>query len=299
MKLPDFLCVGAAKAGSTTIHDVLDLHPEILLPASKELHFFDNDENYAKGSAWYESQFFEVEPGQITGEITPAYMSYEKVPARIHETLGDNVKLVFSLREPVARAYSEFHHNRRRGFFEGEFEDAIKWEFEKSDLSQWDRRKYSFISRGFYVRQIQRFLEIFPRENMFFIVMEEDLGERSDETFETLLHFLGVENCDIEAIRQSNKAYEPRSMMAQRFLYNDNSVRRWARSLIRSRRLRKKFRRLLLRLNTKRQPPQLLSAETIASVQDEYYRDEIRDLERLLHRDLSVWRSTTGLTGSE
>ena len=125
------------------IHDVLGQHPSVYLPLTKELHFFDDDSCYARGRDWYESNFAEARAGQVAGEATPAYMSYETTPQRILETLGVGVKLIFSLREPVARAYSEFLHNRRRGFIEGNFEDAIQWEFDSPDRPVWERRKDS------------------------------------------------------------------------------------------------------------------------------------------------------------
>ncbi len=287
--LPGFLCVGAAKAGSTTINDVLSQHQNIFLPPAKELHFFDNDEFYAKGADWYASHFKLASAGQVTGEVTPAYMSYESVPERIRMTLGDDVKIIFSLREPVARAYSEFLHNRRRGFIAAEFDEAIRWEFERTGLTRWERRKFSFISRGYYAQQISRFLEIFPRSNMFFIIMEEDFGSRSPETFAALLDFLGVEQRQLDFEKRSNVAYEPRSMAAQRMLFIENPVRRWARSLVRSEQVRQYLRRRLMWINARRSPPPVLTAEDRERLQGRFFATEIAELEKILGRDLSVW----------
>ncbi|MDH3380995.1 MAG: sulfotransferase domain-containing protein [Gammaproteobacteria bacterium] len=290
--LPEFLLVGAPKAGSTTIHDVLDQHDGIYLPVSKELHFFDDDSAYAKGREWYELHFSETRPGQIAGEVTPAYMSYQTTPQRVHETLGSDVKLIFTLREPVARAYSEFLHNRRRGFFEGNFEDAIRWEFESPDLPPWDRRKFSFISRGYYAHQISRFLKVFPRENMFFVILEEDLREKSRQTFLALQDFLGVDPQELDVRRRSNRAYEPRSMLAQRILHGENKLQRWARAIVKSGRLRQQIRRRLLGFNTARRRPPELSQELISRIQQRFFTAEIVELEKILRRDLSVWRET-------
>lgn len=289
--LPGFLCVGAAKAGTTTIYDVLSQHDSIFLPAAKELHFFDNDENFCKGVDWYASQFAAAPPGTLAGDITPAYMSYQQVPARIHKALGVDVKIIFSLREPVSRAYSEFLHNRRRGFFDAEFHDAIKWEFQRTELTPWQRRKFSFVSRGYYAEQISRFLDIFPRRNMFFIIMEEDFGLRSQETFTALLNFLNLEPQNMDFGKRSNVAYEPRSMAAQRMLFVENPIRRWARKLVQSERLRHALRRRLAAVNAKSSAPPALGSHDKYRLQAEYYSSEISALEELLQRDLSVWRN--------
>lgn len=288
---PDFLCVGTAKGGSTTIHDVLSRHPDIFLPQQKELHFFDSDENFFRGASWYESHFSGASKEMLVGEVTPAYMSYEDAPKRIEAVLGHDVKLIFTLREPVARAYSEFLHNRRRGFFEGEFKEAINWEFNRPDLSQWEKRKYSFISRGLYARQISRFLERFSRENMFFIIMEEDLGENSAATFERLFRFLGVDPVEIDAIPRSNKAYEPRSMGLQKLLFKDNFFKRMLRRVVKAGALRRRVRLRLAAWNSRKGASPVLSRAEIIALQEKYFARDIKELQDMLGRDLSVWKA--------
>lgn len=289
--LPEFLLVGAAKAGSTTIHDVLDQHRDIYLPAAKELHFFDDDSAYAKGRAWYESNFTHARAGQIAGEATPAYMSYPATAQRINETLGEDVKLIFSLREPVSRAYSEFLHNRRRGFLEGNFEEAIEKEFDAKDLSVWERRKFSFISRGYYARQISGFLKIFPRENMFFVILEEDLRDKCRETIISIQDFLGVQRQELDISKRSNPAYNPRSASGQRFLYADNWMRRLARTVVRSGRIRRRMRKTLIDLNASSDKPGSLPPEVVSRFQNRFFDSEIGELEEILQRDLSIWRT--------
>ena len=58
MSLPNFMCIGAAKSGTTTLYDILKQHPEIFIPAFKEPHFFDIPENYNNGIEWYEKNYF-------------------------------------------------------------------------------------------------------------------------------------------------------------------------------------------------------------------------------------------------
>ena len=90
---------------------------------------------------------------------------------------------------------------------------------------------------------------------MFFIIMEEDLGCHSQETFSALLDFLGVEHQQLDFSLRSNVAYEPRSMVVQRMLFMQNPIQRLARSLVQSRQLRQYLRRQLMRFNARRSPP--------------------------------------------
>ena len=92
---PVFVCVGAMKAGTTSLHDMLSRHPGIYLPADKELHFFDMDERYAQGIDWYLGTYFAAcPPGAVAGEITPSYMYIETVAQRMASDLGRRLKLV-------------------------------------------------------------------------------------------------------------------------------------------------------------------------------------------------------------
>jgi hypothetical protein len=294
MRLPDFLCIGAAKAGSTTLHEQLSLHPRLWLPDAKELHFFDNDENFDKGPSHYASYFAKAPDGRLLGEITPAYMSYSSAAARIFETLGPDTRLIVSLREPVARAYSEYLHNHRRGFIDCDFETAIGLESEVSSATEWERRKVSFISRGLYHAQISRFLEVFPRENLLFVVMEEDLFECLPATLNRIYAFLGVAAHEPVARTVFNKSYQPRSMFVQRMLFGDFPGRRLLRALLPSQKFRKQVRRTLAGANAQRSAPAPLSDETKQRLQEMYFADDMKKLEELIGRDLSCWQAAEG-----
>jgi len=124
--LPNFLCAGAAKCGTTSLHAILAEHPQIFLPQRKEIHFFENNGNYSKGLDWYSKYFKNANEKKVIGEITADYMFFDYVPERIIEALGKNIKIIFMLRNPVDRSYSEYLFNVRRGFFKGTFEEAIQ-----------------------------------------------------------------------------------------------------------------------------------------------------------------------------
>ena len=111
----------------------------------------------------------------------------------------------------------EYLHNHRRGYVEGDFESAVQKEFSAQDLSRWDRRRFSFLSRGNYATQVSSYLEQFPRENLFFVVIEEDFGPAMQGTLDRLCEFLGVPAMPLPDRTEFNAAYAPRSMGVQRF----------------------------------------------------------------------------------
>ncbi len=197
-KLPHFLVCGAMKAGSTSFFHYLNEHPQIYMYPKKEVHFFDRDEFYAKGISFYEKKFIRAKENQIIGEVTPGYMFLRKVPGRIKENLP-GAKLVFILRDPVKRAQSHYLHMIRRGLETLSFEDALAAEEERISKGEKWFRAYSYKERGKYIDQIERFAQLFPRKQLYFIILE-DLHSNANEVFGHLFKFL---NIDADFIPQS------------------------------------------------------------------------------------------------
>ena len=97
---PNFLVIGAQRAGTTWLYECLREHPEIFLPETKELHYFDL--NHEKGYEWY-FQHFEGASEKAIGEITPNYYQYPGAIEKAHALLPE-AKFIFILREPKAKA---------------------------------------------------------------------------------------------------------------------------------------------------------------------------------------------------
>jgi len=208
---PDFIGVGAAKAGTTSLHDVLNQHPDIYLPDFKEAHFFDFDENFRKGEKWYDKTVFGKYSGQkIKGEITPSYIYFENVPKRIFDTVGPDVKLIFMFRHPVGRAWSHFQMHRLRGNEKLSFEEAIIAEPDRLNQDMLTISRFSYMDRGYYSKQVERYLQYFPKENMHFIIFEEFVKDMAGHTAE-LLDFMGVDQLELDYSIRSNKQAEQKS----------------------------------------------------------------------------------------
>ena len=132
MSLPNFMCIGASKSGTTSLYDILKQHSNIFLPTFKEPHFFDISPVYEHGISWYDKTYFSgVKKEKCIGDFTPTYLFDKYAPERILSSLGKNVKFIIILRNPVDRAYSHYLHSKRDLHEHLSFEDALKKRYMK------------------------------------------------------------------------------------------------------------------------------------------------------------------------
>jgi len=178
--LPNYLIIGSARCGTSYIAKNLGSHPEVFMPLEKELHFFDR--NYSNGIDYYKSLFPDSNSNKYkaVGEATPAYLYFPEIPGRIKEHLPD-AKLIISLRNPVDAAYSMYWNAYAAD------ERTRKMTFEEK-LQQEPR----LIEGGKYFEQMQRYMGLFPKENIHIIIFEELMANANAE-FAKLYKFLGVD----------------------------------------------------------------------------------------------------------
>ncbi len=206
-RFPDFLVIGANKCGTTTLYNYLIEHPNIKSASKKEIHFFDNPGNFSKGVGWYRAQFpikSLVSPKTesfITGEATPAYLFHPIAPQRVAKYLPDT-KIIVMLRNPVDRAYSHYQMTCRNGNELLTFSDAISKESERIDwilkkmeqeanFYDVDYARYSYLSRGIYVDQLQRWTELFDQKQIL-VLKSEDFFSKPQAALEKTINFLGL-----------------------------------------------------------------------------------------------------------
>jgi Sulfotransferase domain len=231
--LPSFLIIGAQRAGTTSLFDALRRHPDVTGPAAyedfvrlrKEVHFFDH--RFENGIDWYRS-FFPLTVRRrlarrrggdlVVGESTPYYLFHPEVPARVAATLPD-VRLIALLRDPVERAYSHYQHRKRAGYEKLSFAKALAAEEKRlaggDELLLTDPRyrrhhyNHAYFRRGLYAEQLERWLELFPREQLL-VLRSEDFFAQPAETYAEALEFIGVRPSPREKFRHRNKAsYAP------------------------------------------------------------------------------------------
>jgi Sulfotransferase domain len=199
--LPDFLIIGAQKAGTTALYAYLRRHPAITGPSWKEVSYFDR--HYGRGEAWYRGNFPNRvrARGKLVGEASPSYIFHPLGPERA-KALVPEARLVALVRNPVDRALSHYHHEVALGREPLPFEDALDAEEDRlggeeerlaADPSYFSRAWWShaYKSRGRYAKQLERWLAVFPREQLL-ILPSEDLGGEPGRTHARVLDFLGA-----------------------------------------------------------------------------------------------------------
>lgn len=195
---PDFLILGAQKAGTTTLYDLLVQHPNILSARTKEIAYFDR--YYSLGPRWYSANF-SANADNLTGEATPDYLYLDTARARIVQDLPEARFLVL-LRNPVDRAISHYFHALRLGYETLPIEEAFAAEdqriSEQADCiagSSLEKRSnlsaFSYRHRGLYAEQLEKWFKDVPRER-FFIETSDRFFAYPNEVLEDALQFLGL-----------------------------------------------------------------------------------------------------------
>jgi hypothetical protein len=209
---PDFLVIGAQRAGTTWLHRVLRRHPELWLPPVKELHYFDKlstSGNWKKerwrralmsgpscldpwhiryllgepNDEWYARLFHKAQQkGLIAGEITPAYAALDEDVFRRIQNLNSEIKLVFVMRDPVERAWSAVNNSFKKGRIGGSL--TVEKALARAGLPP-------FTARSAYTETIKRLEAIFPSRQLYFSFFD-DLRDQPDSFTARLLSFLGV-----------------------------------------------------------------------------------------------------------
>lgn len=201
--LPDFVIIGGKKCGTTLLYHLLSRHPYVAPATEKEVHFFDT--RFDRGADWYRSHFpapAEKEGRRvITMEASPFYLYHPHAPRRAAETVP-RAKLIALLRDPVDRAYSDYHHKARRGHEPLSFEQAIEAEEHRlrgekekmlADESYRSRnfRAFPYLSRGIYVDQLIVWHKFFDADRML-ILKSEDMYKDTPEILERVVDFLDL-----------------------------------------------------------------------------------------------------------
>ncbi len=217
--LPDFIIIGTARSGTTSLYYNICQHPCVLPAAYDELGFFDS--NFHLGLNWYRSLFptlfskWMVKHNKkfaITGEDTPFYIWSPLVAKRILKILP-NVKLIVLFRNPIDRAYSNYHLGVRAGSENLSFEDAIQVELNQlknNEIKPENKlEKYttprSYIAKGFYADQLKIWLKLFNDEQLF-IISTEDFESKPQETLDKIYDFLQIPKNHIINIKKHKVA---------------------------------------------------------------------------------------------
>ena len=197
--IPNFMIIGAMKCGTTSLYHYLTAHPQVVPAKKKEIHFFDW--NFEKGVDWY-LQHFDLERNKnyITGEGTVGYLYQFYVPQRLYATFP-KTKLIVLLRNPVERTISDYYMRVRSKQEYLSLPEALMQEDKRRESQPFTEQSsgnhlnifahYSYLKPGLYVDQLQRWMQIFPREQ-FLILRSEDLFANPDIAVNQVFKFLGL-----------------------------------------------------------------------------------------------------------
>jgi hypothetical protein len=276
--LPNFLIIGAAKAGTTWLYERLRRHPEVYMPGVKELAFFSRDGNEGKTREWYEKHF---EAAPAVGEATPAYLYHPQAPRRIANVISD-VKLIACLRHPTDRAYSHYWMKRGLGGLDCSFREVV---------SEWQKEcvKYSL-----YGEQLNRYFSHFNREQLLILVFEEVISDPSD-SLNDICTFLGVDDTFYRGqewiANRENRAARNRSRLVFELI---RDVGTWMRHTEGARQLLDAVKATGLTdliKDANREPreyPEM--GPEVRKELDEYYWPTVERVEQIIGRRIEAWR---------
>ena len=211
--LPSFLILGGSRSGNTSLFAYLTEHPNIMPGSLKAFFFFQYFTN--NKTSFYRSQFPIKRKNLITCDSTSSYFVHPLIPARVHKLLP-SAKLIVILRNPVERAYSEFHYTVALGLELTEnFEDVIKSELKRIEIgnkkpelkienTNYKHFTFSHLRDGLYAQHLERWLKFFSKEQLL-VLHTKDLYTNLDQTLAETFEFLNLPKYQIENRIEKNK----------------------------------------------------------------------------------------------
>ncbi|MEQ9549037.1 MAG: sulfotransferase [Coleofasciculus sp. G3-WIS-01] len=292
MHLPTFLIIGVQKAGTTSIYNYLNQHPQIYMSPVKETNFLEKnweeieDQRKAKIDTFekYCQLFTGVKDEIAIGEASPNYLfHYESSSERIKRYVP-NAKLIAVLRNPIDRAYSDYLMHIRDAIGKGKrtsLSEQIKYRADKSFL----------ILKGFYYKHLQHFYEEFDRDKIK-VYLYDDLSKDPVEFMQNMYRFVGVDDTFLPDVsKKAQVAQVPKNTAVNNILRQQNPLRTMVSSGLRfilPLEVRQNLRSRLIQMNSQDKKAAPLSPEDRQQL-IELYREDILKLQDLIQRDLSAW----------
>lgn len=289
---PNFFILGAAKAGTTTLHEYLSAHPDIYMSRVKEPQFFSHDDVYHRGLPYYRETFFGDSAGfMVRGEATPHYLFYEKAAQRIARDLpADALRFIVMVRDPVARAYSLYWNMVAEGLEHLPFAEALLEEEDRSRdpaLQRAGAVSVHYAASSLYARQIKTYMQYFRRDQFHFVVLEE-FKQNPLDALNDVCSFLGVAPLAVlPDIENANVAGLPRSLWAQHFLRGSSSVKKVLGRFV-PQRYKYPIVEFALRLNKRRAVYAPLAADLAQQLRVRF-ADDVIELEHIAGKSLGMW----------
>jgi Sulfotransferase family len=298
MRLPNFLVIGAAKSGTTSLHYYLKQHPDVYLPIKKELHYFayenmkratggPGDRNIishiCQSRQAYEVFYTEARAQTAIGEVSPSYLYFSDVGKRMLEELK-KPKIIAVLRNPIERAFSQYMHLVRDNRESLGFYDALL--AEKGRIANGWGALWRYAESSLYSQRLKTYLDLFGDQHVK-IFLYDDLSKTPELVMQELFAFIGVDpSYQIDVDRVYNRSGKPKSRFVADLLAKPNSVKslaaRWVPESLRE--------PLKLRLQNLNTGSKGRIDDRSRAYLKEFFAQDIGEVQRMLDRPLG-WLS--------
>jgi hypothetical protein len=207
-QLPGAIIVGAAKAGTTQLFAYMLRHPRCFGPAQKEIHYFSYWHD--RGLPWYRAQFpWRQRVERVRGiclEASPSYLPRPEALSRMRELLP-NAAIIAILRDPVARAFSHYQHERTRRREARTFAEVVAATV-RGPLAEGPESamEIKYVADGYYAQHLEALLQVYPREQVL-ILDSDDLFDDTNGVCQQVFAFLGLESCDVQPDKIYNRGF--------------------------------------------------------------------------------------------
>ena len=291
-QLPNLLIVGAAKSGTTSLHHYLNQHLDVFMSTHKEPHFLINNEigkeRIANGISDFENYKALFNDGQnqkYRGESSVMYLSFPKIVIpNIKQFLGEDVKIIIMLRNPVERAFSAYQHVKRYNIMENlSFEQALKDADKRYKKNEAMTPASRYKEIGLYHDTVKAFQQAFKAVH---IIIYDDYEKDLNTELEKVFDFLNIEKMELDTSqRHMVGGWEWKNEKIKKIVMPKSNFKSVLKLFL-PKGLRKTIRKKLMQQNTKE--VQEMSAETKLSLKS-YYAEDVKKLSILLNRDLNHW----------
>lgn len=299
MKKPNFLVVGAAKCGTTSLYGYLKQHPDVFLPEIKECRYFSNVENkntnpftntkhteiLSDKNDYY--KLFEDKNHKSMGDVSPDYLYYyEESIKKIKKEVGDDVKIIIILRSPIERTYSNYLHILKEGYDKFSISEVIENEEKWIKNNIW----YGFYitKPSLYFKAVEAYINNF--KNVKVIIFEEFIKDVNPHLKE-LCTFLEIDNQYIFSEPAfKNKTGKPKNKFINNFLSKGSPFKYFIKFIL----IRLFGKSVINNKIKKLKESNLIKPELDKNIQEELlklYIDDIEKLEILIKKNLSIWKS--------
>jgi len=286
---PTFICVGAGKAGTTWLWEMLRRHPDVYLPDVKEIHYFNDiayegsdvrNPNHRRPVEWYLRFFARARPGQVCGEISPSYLWSRTAPDAIH-AFDPEMRILVMLRDPVARLFSSYLFGQQKGEIgQVSFEEAL-------------RTVDYLLDRAPCCSAVARYLELFGPERVK-VVLYDDLVRDAPGLLVDVEQFVGVRPFVPKEVGERRNVTGANRFPTATGLLMRNRIRlkrhglEWLVDAGKRVGVVRVFRWFQAQVRPYDQRP-TVAPETEAELR-EFFREDVEGLERLLGLDLARWK---------